>query len=115
MDPSWTRAWAPGTSEQAADWVLRKLAAGPASARRFEGAALTQAIYACITAPGTPVTLTVAIADRRVRITGRPAADVGAVAARAWREQADRIADRHGDADDQAGLWAELDLRGAET
>lgn len=110
MLPSWTRRWPPGTSEQAGGWVAQKLIG---TGIAFQAAAVAQAAYVCssATAEQEPVTLTVSLADRRVRITARPGAARGAAAA-AWIQQAERLADRHGPADDPSGLWAELDHEG---
>lgn len=113
MDPSWTRDWPPGASEKAGEWALTKLAGTAATGRRFEAAAITQALYACVILPEQSASLTIAIAGPRVRITGRPVHVLTAAAARAWTQQATRLADRHSLPGDPDGLWAELDLEGA--
>jgi hypothetical protein len=112
MDPSWTREWPPGRSEDAGEWVARRLAGTLATARRYEAAAVAQALYVCTIQPETPVRLTIAISDQRLRITSRPAHPISDPAARAWDEQAGRLADRHGKPGDTTGLWAEFDLEG---
>lgn len=115
MDPSWTRDWPPGASEKAGEWTVQKLSGTAATGRRFEAAALTQALYACVIQPEQPASLTIAIAGPRLRITGRPVHKLSAAAVRAWSQQATRLADRHNLPDDPAGLWAELDLIGAQS
>lgn len=109
MLPSWTRRWPPGTSEQAGGWVAQKLAGTGVA---FQAAAVAQIAFICSpVGADEAVTLTVSVAEERVRITARPGVAEGS-AATVWDQQAERLADRHGPADDPAGLWAELDLEG---
>lgn len=92
---------------------MTKLTGTAATSRRFEAAALAQALYACVILPEQPASLTLAIAGSRIRITGRPVHELKPAAVRAWSQQATRLADRHSLPDDPDGLWAELDLEGA--
>lgn len=107
MDPSWTRKWPPGNSEQAGAWVADKLRG---TGIPFEAAALAQVVYAYSVLPGEPVTLTVARAGTRIRITAYPSTALTSAITRAWHQSADRLAARHGEPGDERGLWGEIDL-----
>ena len=106
MDPSWSRRWPAGASEPAGAWVAVKLGD---TGSGFLAAALAQALHTCAAATGEPVDLTVALADRRIRITARVPRKIPSDALTVWRQQAGRLADRH-EQPDPTALWAELDL-----